>query len=148
MIDSQHSLYSPFIIYSHGNGTQKIFYDNPNVLYISIHRWDKGTFYPFTGSPTECGEGAGLGRNVNIALSSSEDKPSKFSNSMLFIFNQLFSSSGPMGDTEFVAAFYHFVIPIAKQFQPDMIFVSAGFDAAEGHPENVKNTPAFKIVVF
>jgi acetoin utilization deacetylase AcuC-like enzyme len=42
-----------------------------------------------------------------------------------------------MGDTEFVAAFYHFVIPIARQFEPDMIFVSAGFDAAEGHPENV-----------
>lgn len=45
----------------------------------------------------------------------------------------------PMGDTEFVAAFYHFVIPIVKQFQPDMIFVSAGFDAAEGHPENVRH---------
>lgn len=44
-----------------------------------------------------------------------------------------------MGDTEFVAAFYHFVIPIARQFQPDMIFVSAGFDAAEGHPENVRH---------
>ena len=43
----------------------------------------------------------------------------------------------PMGDTEFVAAFYHFVLPIARQFHPDMIFVSAGFDAAEGHPENV-----------
>ncbi|KAI8984714.1 hypothetical protein BDF20DRAFT_861331 [Mycotypha africana] len=103
----------------HGNGTQKIFYDNPNVLYISIHRWDKGQFYPFSGAPDECGVGAGLGKNVNIALSASEDKPK------------------PMGDTEFVAAFYHFVIPIAKQFQPDMIFVSAGFDAAEGHPENL-----------
>ena len=44
----------------------------------------------------------------------------------------------PMGDTEFVAAFYHFVLPIVRQFRPDMIFVSAGFDAAEGHPENVK----------
>lgn len=43
-----------------------------------------------------------------------------------------------MGDTEFVAAFYHFVLPIVRQFRPDMIFVSAGFDAAEGHPENVR----------
>ncbi|KAI8061825.1 uncharacterized protein B0P05DRAFT_556791 [Gilbertella persicaria] len=103
----------------HGNGTQKIFYDNPNVLYISIHRWDKGQFYPFTGAPDECGEGPGTGLNVNIAFSASEDKPK------------------PMGDTEFVAAFYHFVLPIAKQFHPDMIFVSAGFDAAEGHPENL-----------
>ncbi|KAI7905380.1 uncharacterized protein BX663DRAFT_483902 [Cokeromyces recurvatus] len=107
------------IIDCHGNGTQKIFYDNPNVLYISIHRWDNGKFYPFSGAPDECGEGAGQGRNVNIALSASKEKPK------------------PMGDTEFVAAFYHFVIPIAKQFHPDMIFVSAGFDAAEGHPENL-----------
>ncbi|CAO3677493.1 hypothetical protein G6F70_000192 [Rhizopus microsporus] len=103
----------------HGNGTQKMFYDNPNVLYISLHRWDRGKFYPFTGAPEECGEGPGLGNNVNIAFSSSEDKPR------------------PMGDTEFVAAFYYFVIPIARQFHPDMIFVSAGFDAAEGHPENL-----------
>jgi acetoin utilization deacetylase AcuC-like enzyme len=54
-----------------------MFYDNPNVLYISIHRWEKGTFYPFSGAPSECGEAAGTGRNVNIALSASEDKPSK-----------------------------------------------------------------------
>lgn len=67
---------SPYF-YSHGNGTQKMFYDNPNVLYISLHRWDKGKFYPFTGAPEECGEGPGLGNNVNIAFSSSEDKPSK-----------------------------------------------------------------------
>ncbi|KAG1221624.1 hypothetical protein G6F35_005862 [Rhizopus arrhizus] len=82
-------------------------------------QWDKGQFYPFSGAPDECGEGNGLGTNINIALSSSEDKPK------------------PMGDTEFVAAFYYFVIPISKQFRPDMIFVSAGFDAAEGHPENL-----------
>ncbi|KAI8393322.1 uncharacterized protein BYT42DRAFT_550653 [Radiomyces spectabilis] len=103
----------------HGNGTQKIFYDNPNVLYISVHRWDKGKFYPFSGAPEECGEDGGLGRNVNIAFSMSEEKPK------------------PMGDTEFIAAFHHLLIPIARQFGPDMIFVSAGFDAAEGHPENL-----------
>ncbi|KAF7725342.1 Histone deacetylase [Apophysomyces ossiformis] len=103
----------------HGNGTQKIFYDNPNVLYISLHRWDHGRFYPFSGAPDECGEGPGLGRNVNIAFSESQEKPK------------------PMGDTEFIAAFYHLVIPIARQFSPDMIFVSAGFDAAEGHPDNL-----------
>lgn len=54
-----------------------MFYDNPNVLYISIHRWENGSFYPFSGAPSECGEAAGTGRNVNIALSASEDKPSK-----------------------------------------------------------------------
>lgn len=55
---------------SHGNGTQQIFYENPNVLYISLHRWDNGHFYPFTGAPDECGEEAGEGTNVNIAWSS------------------------------------------------------------------------------
>ncbi|KAI8889449.1 Arginase/deacetylase [Backusella circina FSU 941] len=103
----------------HGNGTQKIFYDNPNVLYISIHRWESGKFYPFTGAPDECGQYEGLGYNVNIALNESKEKPK------------------PMGDTEFVAAFHHILIPIARQFHPDMIFVSAGFDAAEGHAENL-----------
>ncbi|CAO3618068.1 unnamed protein product [Mucor hiemalis] len=103
----------------HGNGTQKIFYDNPNVLYISVHRWEHGKFYPFSGAPDECGQSEGLGLNVNIAMNESKEKPKS------------------MGDTEFVAAFYHLLIPIARQFEPDMIFVSAGFDAAEGHPENI-----------
>ncbi|KAI7875704.1 hypothetical protein K492DRAFT_173140 [Lichtheimia hyalospora FSU 10163] len=103
----------------HGNGTQQIFYDNPNVLYISIHRWDDGHFYPFTGAPDECGQDQGIGRNVNISLSETKDKPK------------------PMGDTEFIAAMHHIVTPIARQFAPDMIFVSAGFDAAEGHPANL-----------
>ncbi|ORZ18474.1 hypothetical protein BCR42DRAFT_410896 [Absidia repens] len=103
----------------HGNGTQKIFYDNPNVLYISIHRWDHGQFYPYTGAPDECGLADGLGTNVNIAFSDDENQ------------------SRPMGDPEFVAAFYHLIVPIARQFAPDMIFVSAGFDAAEGHPDNL-----------
>lgn len=62
---------------SHGNGTQKIFYDNPNVLYISLHRWENGNFYPFSGSPDECGQGEGLGRNVNIAFNTPDDKCSK-----------------------------------------------------------------------
>lgn len=117
-----------------------MFYNNRNVLYISIHRWEKGTFYPFSGAPSECGEAAGAGRNVNIALSASEDKPSKnlFHATEFPTRLNLFSLLEPMGDTEFVAAFYHLIIPIARQFDPDMIFVSAGFDAAEGHPENVR----------
>ena len=39
----------------HGNGTQQIFYDDPHVLYISIHRHDDGHFFPGTGSPLEVG---------------------------------------------------------------------------------------------
>ncbi|CEP19924.1 hypothetical protein [Parasitella parasitica] len=62
------------VIDCHGNGTQKIFYDNPNVLYISVHRWDNGKFYPFSGAPDECGEYQGIGKNVNIAFSEYDRK--------------------------------------------------------------------------
>ena len=44
----------------HGNGTQKFFYDDPRVLYISIHRHDNGNFYPGTGGSIECGVSVGL----------------------------------------------------------------------------------------
>ncbi|KAF9432835.1 Histone deacetylase [Entomortierella beljakovae] len=102
----------------HGNGTQQIFYENPNVLYISLHRWDNGHFYPFTGAPDECGEEAGEGTNVNIAWSS-------------------YSRSQAMGDVEYIAAFWYVLLPIARQFQPDLVMVSAGFDAADGHAANI-----------
>ncbi|KAF9337561.1 Histone deacetylase [Podila minutissima] len=102
----------------HGNGTQQIFYENPNVLYISLHRWDNGHFYPFTGAPDECGEEAGEGKNVNIAWSS-------------------YGRGQAMGDVEYIAAFWYVLLPIARQFQPDLVFVSAGFDAADGHAANI-----------
>ncbi|XP_055523207.1 histone deacetylase 4 isoform X5 [Wyeomyia smithii] len=98
----------------HGNGTQQVFYDDPNVLYLSIHRHDDGNFFPGTGGPTECGAGAGLGFNVNIPWSG--------------------GLNPPLGDAEYLAAFRTVVMPIARDFQPDIVLVSAGFDAAFGHP--------------
>lgn len=98
----------------HGNGTQSMFYDDPHVLYISMHRYDDGSFFPGTGAPTEVGEGDGYGFNVNIAFSGGL-KP-------------------PMGDAEYLAAFRSVVMPIARDFDPDVVLVSAGFDAADGHP--------------
>eukprot|EP00124_Ichthyophonus_hoferi_P000956 Ihof_evm3s42 gene=Ihof_evmTU3s42 len=96
----------------HGNGTQNIFYDDPSVLYMSLHRHDDGGFYPYTGDATECGEGAGVGFTVNIPWRESGDKPP--------------------GNTEYVSAFHHFILPITREFNPDLVFVSAGFDAADG----------------
>ncbi|XP_037936405.1 histone deacetylase 4 isoform X2 [Teleopsis dalmanni] len=98
----------------HGNGTQQAFYDNPDVLYLSIHRHDDGNFFPGTGGPTECGTGSGLGFNVNISWSG--------------------ALNPPLGDAEYIAAFRTVVMPIAKYFNPDIVLVSAGFDAAAGHP--------------
>ncbi|CRK87517.1 CLUMA_CG001318, isoform A [Clunio marinus] len=98
----------------HGNGTQQIFYDDPSVLYLSIHRHDDGNFFPGTGGSTECGTGSGLGFNVNIAWSG--------------------GLTPPLGDAEYLAAFRTIVVPIAREFSPDIVLVSAGFDAAMGHP--------------
>lgn len=97
----------------HGNSTQKFFYEDSRVLYISIHRHDNGNFYPGTGSSIECGTGPGLGTNINIAWSGGLDPP--------------------MGDAEYLAAFRSIVIPVARSFCPDFVLVSAGFDAAAGH---------------
>ncbi|KAK4328764.1 hypothetical protein Pmani_000854 [Petrolisthes manimaculis] len=98
----------------HGNGTQSMFYDDPHILYVSIHRYDTGSFFPGTGAPTEVGEGDGYGFNINIAFSG--------------------GLNPPMGDAEYLAAFRSIVMPIAKDFDPDIVLVSAGFDAADGHP--------------
>ncbi|XP_076291494.1 histone deacetylase 4 isoform X16 [Lasioglossum baleicum] len=97
----------------HGNGTQQMFYDDPRVLYLSIHRHDEGNFFPGTGGSTECGAGEGLGCNVNVAWSG--------------------GLNPPMGDAEYLAAFRTVVMPIAKAFDPSIVLVSAGFDAAVGH---------------
>lgn len=98
----------------HGNGTQQVFYEDNSVLYLSIHRHDDGNFFPGTGGPTECGAGTGLGFNVNIAWSG--------------------GLTPPLGDAEYMAAFRTIVMPIARDFAPNMVLVSAGFDAAVGHP--------------
>lgn len=101
----------------HGNGVQNIFYDDPNVLYISLHVYQNGNFYPGRpdnpsipdGGMENCGVGAGLGKNINIG----------------------WHEQG-MGDGEYMAAFEKIVMPIAKEFDPDLVVISAGFDAADG----------------
>ncbi|CAN8021501.1 unnamed protein product [Ixodes persulcatus] len=98
----------------HGNGLQQIFYDDPHVLYVSLHRHDDGNFFPGTGDPQEVGVEDGTGFNVNIAWSG--------------------TLNPPMGDAEYIAAFRTIVMPIARDFDPEIVLVAAGFDAAAGHP--------------
>ncbi|XP_029103363.1 histone deacetylase 4-like isoform X2 [Scleropages formosus] len=98
----------------HGNGTQQAFYSDPNVLYLSLHRYDDGNFFPGSGGPEEVGSGPGMGFNVNVAFTGGLEPP--------------------MGDAEYLAAFRTVVMPIANEFAPDVVLVSAGFDAVEGHP--------------
>ncbi|XP_028303306.1 histone deacetylase 7-like [Gouania willdenowi] len=101
----------------HGNGTQQAFYNDPNVLYISLHRYDDGNFFPGSGHPHEVGGGAGEGFNVNIGWTG--------------------GLNPPMGDAEYLAAFRAVVMPIAHEFAPDVVLVSAGFDAVEGHASSL-----------
>ncbi|KAF5393270.1 hypothetical protein D9757_000628 [Collybiopsis confluens] len=95
----------------HGNGTQKAFNDDPSVLYISLHRYEGGTFYPCGefGGMASCGEGDGLGYSVNIPW------PER-----------------GMGDADYIHAFQRIVMPIAMEFAPELVIISAGFDAALG----------------
>ncbi|XP_033746720.1 histone deacetylase 6-like isoform X2 [Pecten maximus] len=97
----------------HGNGTQHSFYEDPSILFISLHRYDHSFFYPSStdGNHNMTGSEAGNGFNVNIP------------------FNE-----GPKGDAEYKAAFQQVVMPIAYEFAPELVLVSAGFDAALGDP--------------
>ncbi|KAG2458875.1 HDAC4 deacetylase, partial [Polypterus senegalus] len=98
----------------HGNGTQQAFYTDPSVLYVSLHRYDDGNFFPGSGAPDEVGSGPGVGFNVNMAFTG--------------------GLNPPMSDAEYLAAFRTVVMPIANEFAPDVVLVSSGFDAVDGHP--------------
>uniref|UniRef100_A0A8C3A858 Histone deacetylase n=1 Tax=Cyclopterus lumpus TaxID=8103 RepID=A0A8C3A858_CYCLU len=97
----------------HGNGTQQAFYADPSILYLSLHRYDDGNFFPGSGAPDEVGSGAGEGFNVNMAFTGGLEPP--------------------MSDAEYLAAFRTVVMPIANEFAPDVVLVSSGFDAVDGH---------------
>ena len=94
----------------HGNGISNAFYEDDRVLYVSIHRYGRD-FFPGTGAADEAGEGKGLGYTVNIP----------------------FEATG-MGDIDYLAAYQLVVEPIAKKFDPQLVIVACGFDAARGDP--------------
>jgi acetoin utilization deacetylase AcuC-like enzyme len=85
----------------HGNGTQDLFYASPEVLYMSLHQYP---FYPGSGLFEEVGAGAGAGYTVNVPL------PATF------------------GDDEYLRVFDNVLMPIARQFKPEFVLISAGFD--------------------
>jgi acetoin utilization deacetylase AcuC-like enzyme len=91
----------------HGNGTQDRFFDDPRVLFISLHQWP---FYPGSGRPEEVGAGEGQGRTVNVALPAG-------------------SGPGIYGE-----AFRQLVLPLLDAFGADLTLVSAGFDGHTRDP--------------
>nr|XP_019709911.1 histone deacetylase 5 isoform X5 [Elaeis guineensis] len=97
----------------HGNGTQNMFYNDPRVLFFSVHRFDFGMFYPASGDGSYCmiGEGPGAGYNINVPW-----------------------EQGQCGDADYVAVWDHVLLPVAESYDPDIILISAGFDAAVDDP--------------
>ncbi len=91
----------------HGNGTQEMFWRDPHVLYVSAHQFP---FYPGTGDTDEVGDGGGKGFTVNVPL----------------------AAGG--GDGVYASAFERVVLPVVESYAPDLVLVSAGFDASARDP--------------
>ncbi|MGH7778094.1 MAG: histone deacetylase family protein [Candidatus Dormibacterales bacterium] len=91
----------------HGNGTQDIFYGDPAVLYVSVHQWP---LYPGTGATSERGEGRGEGATVNVPLPPG------------------------CGDADYAAVFDEVVLRALAVHSPDLLLVSAGYDAHRRDP--------------
>ena len=89
---------------------QDVLYDDDRVMYVSLHRYGEG-FYPGTGAMDEVGTGKGTGYNVNVP----------------------WTEKG-LSDADYLAAFDLVIDPIAEAFDPDLVIIAAGFDAAEGDP--------------
>ena len=91
----------------HGNGTQEIFYEDDSVLYASLHQYP---FYPGTGSTDERGRGKGEGMTVNCPLSAGGD------------------------ELAYLHAFESTILPALDRFKPELVMISAGFDAHRDDP--------------
>ena len=86
----------------HGNGTQDLFYDDPRVVYVSMHEWP---LFPGTGALGETGRGMGTGTTINFPF-----------------------PAGTAGDA-YLAALDEVIVPMAERWQPTWLLISAGFDA-------------------
>ncbi len=91
----------------HGNGTQEIFYGDDDVLYFSIHQ---SPLFPGTGDVEETGNGVGDGHTVNLPMPAGR------------------------GDGDYATAFDRLLEPVAESYDPDLICISAGFDAHQRDP--------------
>ena len=110
----------------HGQGSQYFFYDDPDVIYFSIHRWEFGEFWPHLREGNFDYIGGDLtmpscGKNINIPL----------------------NKTG-LGDSDYLSIFHQVLLPVLHEFNPDLILVSAGFDSSIGCPEGQMKVCVFK----
>ncbi|KAH9260011.1 hypothetical protein BASA81_001783 [Batrachochytrium salamandrivorans] len=95
----------------HGNATQRMFFNDDRVVYFSIHRWDRGKFYPAMGMEASPQVTGPSGKTVNVAF-----------------------SDGEMGDLEYRAVVEAILVPLVGEFSPELVVFSAGFDVLHGDP--------------
>lgn len=91
----------------HGNGTQTMLWEEPRALFVSTHQWG---LYPLTGPAHEVGGPGAEGTNINVPLPRGA------------------------GDADYLAAVAQVVVPVLSRFEPDLVLVSAGYDAAAADP--------------
>uniref|UniRef100_A0A8B9GEA9 Histone deacetylase 10 n=1 Tax=Amazona collaria TaxID=241587 RepID=A0A8B9GEA9_9PSIT len=102
----------------HGQGTQYIFEEDPSVLYFSWHRYEHQEFWPSLRESDYDAVGLGKGKGFNINLP----------------WNKV-----GMGNSDYLAAFFHVLLPVAFEFDPEMVIVSSGYDSGIGDPEGQMN---------
>lgn len=97
----------------HGNGTQHAFYDTNKVLFLSVHRYENGKYFPHS-IEADCayiGNGDGEGYNINIPL-----------------------NDHIMEDTDYIQVFHRIILPAAYAYNPELVLISAGFDCGINDP--------------
>ncbi|NWW84354.1 HDA10 deacetylase, partial [Rhynochetos jubatus] len=102
----------------HGQGTQYIFEEDPSVLYFSWHRYEHQEFWPSLKESDYDAVGQGKGKGFNINLP----------------WNKV-----GMGNADYLAAFFHVLLPMAFEFDPELVLVSSGYDSGIGDPEGQMN---------
>ncbi|KAM8820261.1 polyamine deacetylase HDAC10 isoform 1-T1 [Eudromia elegans] len=102
----------------HGQGTQYIFEEDPSVLYFSWHRYEHQEFWPSLKESDYDAVGLGRGKGSNINLP----------------WNKV-----GMGNSDYLAAFFHVLLPMAFEFDPELVLVSSGYDSGIGDPEGQMN---------
>ncbi|NXC50746.1 HDA10 deacetylase, partial [Penelope pileata] len=102
----------------HGQGTQYIFEEDPSVLYFSWHRYEHQEFWPSLRESDYDAVGLGKGKGFNINLP----------------WNKV-----GMGNSDYLAAFFHVLLPMAFEFDPELVLVSSGYDSGIGDPEGQMN---------
>ncbi|XP_067420439.1 polyamine deacetylase HDAC10 isoform X2 [Emydura macquarii macquarii] len=102
----------------HGQGIQYVFEEDPSVLYYSWHRYEHQKFWPLLRESDydAVGQGEGKGFNINVP------------------WNKV-----GMGNSDYLAAFFHVLLPVAFEFAPELILVSSGYDSGIGDPEGQMN---------